>query len=478
MSVQDQSAQQSSARGDTEGALDRRIGGAASVAIVAGSMLGVGIFLNPRIVAEQFATPWTFMAMWLLGGLIALSGAASYAQLGAMFPRAGGDYVYVREAFGRAVSAAGGWILVIAVFPGSVATMSVALGEYQLPVLLERIGYHPDATFLPGVSAAAAAALVVLVGLTLLNVMGAHLSGRTQVYMTAVPVLVFGAVALWALSRGVPAPAGTSPPTVPAGSAFERFTLAYMAVYFAYSGWNAIGYVGGEVGNPRKNIPLGFIGGTALVTCLYMCLCAAFVAVLGMDGIRGAMEAGSATASALFGPRAVVPIALLIAFAIVGSINATVLGGARITFAMGWDGTLPTGLGSVWKRTRTPARALLLQAAISAVLIVSGTFEQLLALTSLAMLVLGILTVSSLFVIRTRRPELAEGVPRWGYPVLPAIYMVFALAVVGFSVQRGLAGIRGSGGLDQEFLFSLFGLVVFGAVFAYYSVRELARARG
>lgn len=464
----------------SEDALARRLGGAASVAIVAGSMLGVGIFLNPRIVAEQFTSPFGFMAMWLLGGLIALSGAAAYAQLGAMFPRAGGDYVYLREAFGRAVSAAGGWILVVAVFPGSVATMAVALGEYQLPVLLAGAGYDPHAPIVGGLSLAGVSALCILGLLTAVNALGAHLSGRAQVWMTAVPVAVFGAVAVWALLTGAgPTPVAPVAPVASDASWFERFTIAYMAVYFAYSGWNAVGYVGGEVGNPRRNIPLGLLGGTVLVTGLYMVLCAAFVAVLGMDGLTHAFEAGSVTASALFGERAVVPIAVLIAFAIIGSINATILGGARITFAMGWDGTLPQGFGTVWKKTRTPLRALALQAGISALLIVSGTFEQLLAMTSLSMLVLGILTVSALFVLRARRPELAAEAPRFGYPLLPAVYLFFALGVVGFSVKSGLEGLRGpSGDLDQEFLFSLGGLVVFAAVVAVYGLRELRSTRG
>ena len=462
---------------ENESSLERRLGGAASVAIVAGSMLGVGIFLNPRIVALQFESSWAFMGMWLLGGLIALAGAASYAQLGSMFPRAGGDYVYLREAFGPAVSAAGGWILVVAVFPGSLATMAVALGEYQLPVLFAGLGYDADASLLFGLPTSGVMALALVLGLTVINGLGAHLSGKAQVWVTAVPVAVFALVALYALNTYGPgvSPAVVEPIPVEPRSGFEAFTVAYMAVYFAYSGWNAVGYVGGEVGNPRRNIPLGLLGGTALVTVLYLVLCGAFVSVMGMDGLRGAMESGSQMASALWGEGAVVPIALLIAFAILGSLNATVLGGARITFAMAYDGTVPSVLGHIWKKTRTPVRALWLQAAIASALIVSGTFEQLLAMTSLAMLVLGILTVSALFVLRARGQ--GADAPRFGYPWLPAIYLAFALVVVGVSLHGGLASLGSAGNLDEEFLFSLVGLAVFGAVFALYGVREYARAR-
>lgn len=464
-----------SASDHNEAPLARQLGGSAAVAIVAGSMLGVGIFLNPRLVAEQFASPFAFMAMWLLGGLSALAGASAYAQLGKMFPHAGGDYVYLREAFGPAVSAAGGWILVVAVFPGSLATMAVALGEYQLPVLLARVGYDPAASIGLGQTAATLAALALVVALTALNALGAHLSGRTQVWMTVIPVAVLAAISLYALAGGAPPPPAVAVTEASSSAGgFEAFTIAYMAVYFAYSGWNAVGYVGGEVKNPDRNIPLGLLGGTILVTVLYATMCAAFVRTLGMDGVGQTMEAGSAMASALFGPGAVVPVAALIAFAIIGSLNATVLGGARITFAMARDTALPVGLGAVWPKTQTPARALWLQAAIAGILIASGTFEQLLAMTSLAMLVLGVLTVSALFVLRARRRAPASAAKT----LLPGIYLVFAGVVIATSVRNGLADLRGSEGVvDQEFFFSLIGLAVFAALFIAFGVRDYARSR-
>ena len=442
------------------------------MAIVAGSMLGVGIFLNPRLVAEQFQSPVAFMAMWLLGGVIALAGAASYAQLGAMFPRAGGDYVYLREAFGRAVSAAGGWILVVAVFPGSLATMAVALGQYQMPVIFS--GYDPSAAMM-GLPMSAWVGLALVLSLTLMNAAGAYVSGTAQIWMTMVPVAVFAAVAAFALATGGAGAPVDAVAFETSASWFKRFTISYMAVYFAYSGWNAVGYVGGEVRDPKRNIPISLVGGTLLVTVLYLLMCGAFLAVLGIDGLRGAGEAGSLTAASLFGDVARVPIALLIAFAIIGSLNATVLGGARIAFAMGQDGTLPAGLGVVWKKTRTPANALFVQAVIACILVASGTFEQLLAMTSLAMLVLGILTVSALFVVRARSSE-APAVGRFGHPILPAVYLVFAVFVVAGTVWEGLRSI-GTGHADQEFVFSVVGLAVFAAVCALYGGVGAARAR-
>ncbi len=464
---------------NARGSLARRIGSAASVAIVAGSMIGVGIFLNPRIVAEQLPTPGLFLAMWLFGGVIALAGAAAYAELGAMFPHAGGDYVYLRRAFGGPVSAAGGWILVLAVFPGSLATMAVALGNYQMPVLLGQVGYEPGLELLPGLSLSALTGLVIVTALTALNAAGAYVSGRTQVWVTAIPIVVLTLVGGYALLAGFGGPetaAATAEQAV-RHSRFESFSIAFMAVYFAYSGWNAVGYVGGEVDNPRRNIPLGLFGGTVLVTAVYMLLCGAFVVVLGMGGVQGAFEAGSATASALFGPAAVLPIALLIAFAITGSINATVLGGARITYAMARDGALPRPLGTIFGPTRTPLRALGLQLVIASVLIVSGTFEQLLAMTSLAMLVLGALTVAALFVLKGRGDAAARASRGFGYPFLPALYFIFALFVVGVTIHSGVRSLSGASEMTEEFVFSLIGLAVFAGLFGLYTLVGVARRR-
>ncbi|MCB9507525.1 MAG: amino acid permease [Myxococcales bacterium] len=452
----------------------RTIGGPDAIAIVAGSMLGVGIFLSPALVAAEFASRAAFLMLWALGGLTALAGAAAYAQLGVMVPRAGGDYVYLRAAYGQAVAAAGGWILAVAVFPGSLATMAVAVGEYQLPVLLHGLGYSADAA-LAGIPAPRVVAVALIVGLTLVNAAGAHLSARTQRWLTAAPVVFLIAMVVAAIVGigSVPAPHPHHPVT---GSWVERFTAAYMAVYFAYSGWNAVGYVGGEVERPRRNIPIGLVGGTLLVTALYLALCWTFLRVLGLDGVSAAPEVGTATASALFGASAAVPVAAIIAVAIVGSLNATVLGGARIAFAMACDGALPDGLTVVAPRARTPVRALWLQCGVASALVVSGTFEQLLAMTSLAMLILGILTVSSLFVLQSRGPA----VPlhrRLLMSALPAVYLAFAVFVVGASIHQGAGELAAVGRPTGEFVFGLLGLVVFAAVLAIYGVRGLARTR-
>jgi len=455
--------------------MPRAISGPDAVSIVAGSMLGVGIFLSPAIVATQFATPVAFLAMWLLGGAVALCGAAAYAQLGTLVPRAGGDYVYLRAGFGPAVAAAGGWILVVAVFPGSLATMAVALGEYQLPVLMGALGYRAEAAIV-GVPAPALFGIALVVALTAVNAAGAHLSARTQLFLTAVPVVLLAVLAVAALGL---APGGAVSPAPDASPAefSDRFATATMAVYFAYSGWNAVGYVGGEVENPRRNIPVGLIGGTVLVTGLYMLLCAAFVAVLGLDGLQGAPEAGSALTAALFGADGERGMAAMIALAIVGSLNATVLGGGRVTFAMACDGALPPSLATLGERALTPVRALWLQCALSVALILTGTFEQLLSMTSLAMLLLGALTVGSLFVLKTRRGETRSSARFPWWAVMPAGYLVCAVFVIGTSLRGGIRGIAGGGRVEPDFVFGVLGLAVFVGVLLLYLLRGARRAR-
>jgi len=229
-------------------------------------------------------------------------------------------------------------------------------------------------------------------------------------------------------------------------------------IYFAYAGWNAVAYVGGEVIDPGRNLPRALLLGTGLVTALYLLLCASWISVLGMGGIAEAFESGTAAARALFGACAEGIVAVIIAIALVGSVNATVLGGARIGYAMGCDGALPPALGVLSDFSRVPARALWAQAAFSILLIGSGTFEDLVQLTSVAMFLLGSLTVCALFALRRREPDVDRPYRASLYPVLPSLYLATALAIVGLEVRDVLMGAEGSSGLP------LLGVAVFVVV--------------
>ena len=435
----------------------RVIDGPGAFAIVAGSMIGIGIFLSPPIVAAHISNVWLFLAMWLFGGLTALAGAVACAELGAMMPRAGGDYVFQYEAFGPSIAFASGWILFGAIFSGSIAAMSVGLCTYQLPVLLGTDLSVP-ALSLAGwtVSRAEVAALMLVPLLTWLNALGARPSARTQMLLTALPIgvlLIFALYAIMTGGAGAQAAQTTRQPTT-----IDGLAVAYMAVYFAYSGWINIVYVAGEVEKPQRNIPFALIGGTLVITALYLLLCAGFIRVLGMGALPDAGEAGSAMATVLAGQPGRVVVTVLIASALLASINATVLGGARVAYAMGQRGAGWSGLGSIESESGVPRKALWLQAVLSCLLILSGRFEQLFTMVSLTMVVTGSLTVASLFVLRARQPDAERPYRASGYPWLPGLYIVSSILAAAVMLVRALSGTEGA-------WYPLLGVVAFVAMF-------------
>lgn len=425
----------------------RVIGALSGFAIVAGSMVGIGIFLSPPIVASHISSAPLFFAMWALGGLISLAGAVACAELGTMMPKAGGDYVYQYEAYGPSTAFASGSVLFAAIFCGSIATLAVGLCTYQIPTLLG-LDFSVQALPLPfgdGLSWSELAAIVVVLVLTTLNTRGAQLSARTQTTLTLLPIALFTVFAIALMLRGPSvAPAATDAAAESIPLTAHGLAVSYMAIYFAYSGWINIIYVAGEVAEPGRNIPRSLISGTLAITLLYLLLCGGFYEALGMVGLREAGEAGTATATLLGGEAGRYTVTTLIACALTACTNATVLGGARVAYAMARHGALFRGLGALEGTRQAPLRALWTQAAISCLLIVSGTFEQLMTMVSLAMVVTGTLTVSSVFMLRGKQPERARPYRATGYPVLPGLYIVASLLTIGIMAWRAVAGEKGA----------------------------------
>lgn len=446
----------------------RAIGFLGATSIVAGSMLGVGIFLTPHLVAQSVTSPGVFLLLWALGGLLAIAGAVTYAELGAMMPDAGGDYVYLDRAFGPTMGFAAGVVLFVGVFGGSIASMSAAVSQYQIRLLAGLVGLDLSTPWIEigsvGWTGVEVVAILLVLVLTLLNAFGVRLSASTQTLLTLIPV---GVLTVFAVAALVTSPHDSAAPASGEAGGPASIGAAVLNIYFAYAGWNAVAYVGGEVRDPGRVIPRALLLGTAIVTALYLVLCASWIAVLGMGGIADSFEAGTAAASVLLGPGAEGFVAATIAVALVGSINATVLGGGRIGYAMGRDGALPATFGTLSEATHVPARALWAQAGFAVFLIASGTFEDLVQLTSVAMFLLGSLTVCALFSLRRREPDAERPYRATLYPVLPMLYLVTAVAVIGMEVVDFLRGEEGSG-------LPLLGIAVF---FAVLGLRAAARGR-
>lgn len=412
----------------------RSLGPLAAMSLVAGTMLGIGIFIAPPDVARHLDHPVTFVLMWALGGISALCGALCVAELGAMMPRAGGDYPYLRLSYGPGVAFAAGWLQLLAIFPGSLATMAVGTATYQLPVVLG--GAYPigDMLGMPELTPTLWA-VIIIVGFTALNHIGIVLSGLLQIVFTLVPLGVLLVASLWVLGGGTSTD-GLAVTTAPSMPALSGAAAAFLGVYFAYSGWNAAIFVGGEIRDPTRNVPRSLVGGTLGVTVLYLLLCLGFVAVLGMGDLATAGEAGSAVARRLFGPVGEMTITVLIVLAMLGSINGCVLTGSRIGYAMAEHGDFTRSAATLHRRYGTPVVALWVQAGIGVLLVLTHSFEHLIKYTSAAMLVTGTLTVMTVMILRRRLPDMPRPYRAWGYPVTPILYAASSLFVLGVFAVR------------------------------------------
>jgi APA family basic amino acid/polyamine antiporter len=420
----------------------RGIGRWGALSTVAGSMVGIGIFLVPPLVAEKLPTVAGFSSVWVVAAVTALAGAASYAELGGMYPHAGGDYRFQHEAYGGSVAFASGWLLFGGIFTGSVAALAVPLCEHQLSNILDAfgVGFAPGAAVpWTGLTRAQLAAMAVVVGLTALNSFRVEVSSGVQTLTTLVPVaaLTVGGGLLLLVGTGGGS-AGVAPETNVGWAYAADWVEAYGRVYFVFSGWNAVIYVAGEVRDPGETLPFGLVGGTVLVTAVYAVLCAAFLVALGFGGLAGAQEAGTAAAKAFAGPTAGTAVAAVVGVAILASLNATVLGGARVCYAMAERGAFLDSFGEL-NSFGVPMRALWIQAAGACVLIATGTFRQILDLVVLAMMLVGILTVSSLWVFRSRcvGTDRLFRVPL--FPVVPSIYIAASAGVVVAQVATAVA---------------------------------------
>jgi APA family basic amino acid/polyamine antiporter len=417
----------------------RHLGRWAAQALVAGSMLGIGIFIAPPVVAAHVQSPLWFLLLWLGGGLAALCGALCVAELGAMMPRAGGEYPYLRAAYGPGIAFATGWLQLLATFPGSLAAMAVGTATFQLPVLLGASFAAPIDLGLATVEGPTFWAIAIVIALTALNHIGIVLSGRVQLVLTVIPLAVLLAVSLFVV--GDIGTVEVSRESLRAGllpsPSAQDIAQAYLPIYFAYSGWNAAIYIGGEIAEPGKNLPRAVVGGTLTVVILYFVLCAGFLSVFSVHELAGVGEAGTAAAGALFGHAGVIAVTLMILLAMLGSINGGVMAGSRIAYAMAGQGHCFKAAGRLHTRFGTPVAALWLQAGLAIALILSRRFDQLMDYASAAMLISGSLAVATVVALRRKDPDHPRPYRLGFYPWAPLIYIGSSVFVLGSLALAG-----------------------------------------
>ncbi len=411
--------------------LDRRLGPLDASAIVISNVIGVGIFTTPGVVAEMLPSSAAMLAVWALGGALAFAGALAYAELAAWRPQAGGEYVYLRESFGGLAAFLTGWTSFVAGFSGAIAFGAVAVAGY-----LDRfVPGAGNATVIAGwnigpfgvvVSTRALVAIAIIVALALVQARGVRPGRMLQNSLTMVTVgaLVAFVIAGFIVAR-VPQPAAVVSHRAPVSA----WLIALVPVMFSYTGWNAAVYVAEEVRNPTRNVPLALAIGTASVITLYMALNALYLRVVPREELVGAIGVGELAAGRLFGSAAAAMFAAVAILIILSSLSAWTLAGPRVYFAMARDGVFLPAAARVHPEYRTPAVAILAQTIWSALLVLSGTFEQLLTYIGFSVILFSALAVLSLFFMRIRGKD-TDTFRAWGYPWAPAVFCVVSFAIV------------------------------------------------
>ncbi|MCZ6746058.1 MAG: APC family permease [Acidobacteria bacterium] len=400
--------------------LRRTLGTSDAAWMVVGNMVGAGIFVTPGLVALHLTGAGWILIAWALGGLLALAGAATYGELGARLPHAGGDYRFLYAAFGPLPAFLSGWAAFLLSFSAAAAAMALAVADNLQQTLPWLQGLGPWGSRLLG------AALLLL--LTATNAAGARLAGRTTILLTAAPLLgLAGLLAAGWLLGSDPVQGPGSWWALPARPWHLALGAALVPIYFTYSGWNAAAYVAGEIRDPGRSLPRGLLYGTLAVVALYVVVNLMLLLVTPAGALAGSTTAMSDAARRLLGPGAQRVLSAVIALAILGSANVTLMAGARIYYAMAGDRLAPRPLGAV-NAAGVPGVALWTSGIWSALLVLSGRFDMLVGWATLAILLLSSLVVAGLFVLRRRGGE----PPSYrcpGYPFTPAVYVVAALGV-------------------------------------------------
>jgi APA family basic amino acid/polyamine antiporter len=421
--------------------LVRGLGLLDSVLLLVSGIIGSSIFLTAKDIAGPLPQPMMFLSVWVLGGVVSLFGCVAFAELGSMFPESGGQYVYLREAYGDLVAFLYGWMLFSVANGGSIAALSVASAAYagkvfpavsQEHVILSSLGLTITRAHMLG--------LVLIAILTYVNVIGLRWGTLLQNLSTwtkfaAMGAFVFLGFAIgkgdWShfRSNGVGLTMGLHP-----AQFLSAFGVGLIAVYWAYDGWVYITWVAGEVKEPRRNVPRAMVLGVLVVGAIYVAMNMTYLYALPLGEIAKHETIAHAAAATMFSPRAAVWLSLLIAISCFSAAATCTLSGARVYMAMAQDGVFFRKMAQIHPRWRTPAFSLIGQGIWAGVLTISGRYDWLYTYVIFGMVLSYTMTVMGMFWLRWKRPDIPRPYRCAGYPWLPAVYVLIGIAWIGNTI--------------------------------------------
>ncbi|HEV1286718.1 MAG TPA: amino acid permease [Bryobacteraceae bacterium] len=392
--------------------LPRRLGLIDATLIVVGIVIGSGIFLLPNLIARNLPSAVAIIGVWVVAGALSYFGALAYAELGAMMPSTGGQYVYLREAYGEWCAFLCGWVFALAAVPGGIAFLAVGFAIYLDHFIPLSAGMRT------------VVALALVCGLSLINAIGVREGVWVQRIFTSLKI----AGLLLVIGAAVFAPAAVSeriaelPPLTYAG-----FGIAMAACLMAYNGWSYVSFVAGEVKRPERNLPAALALGMGMVMALYVSANLAYLHVMTIPEIAATERVGAAVAQRVMGPSGAAALSMVVLLSIVGAINGCILTGARIPFAQARDGLFFASFGKIHPRFETPAFAIAMQALWTCLLIVTGSYASLSSYTIISAWIFYTMSVAAVWVLRRRKPDAPRPYRMLGYPI--TLWLFIAVSV-------------------------------------------------
>jgi APA family basic amino acid/polyamine antiporter len=385
--------------------------------MVAGTIIGASIFVQPSEIARHLDTPGQIMLVWLVCGVLTLFGAFVCAELASAFPQTGGVYVFLRDTFSPLAGFLWGWAMFWSMHSGIVAAIAIVFARYC-------------AVFLPiGDTGVRVVAVLAILALSALNYVGVRAGSRVQTALTCAKLAAIAAIVIVGTMASGPAAGGPAADAAPGDASFHDFLLAMVAGLFAYGGWHMVTYTAGETRMPARTIPVALVAGVGIVTVSYVALNLVYLRILPLDAVRSSTRVAADAADAVLGRGGSAVLAALVLVSSIGGLTGIVLTGPRVYFSMAQDGLAPRWLGYVHPVYQTPSRAIVAQAVWAGALAATGAYRELFTRVIYTEWLFFALMAAGLFVLR-RRPGYRPSYRTWGYPAVPLVFIVASLAVV------------------------------------------------
>jgi len=407
--------------------LRRRLGLFPATNIVIANMIGAGIFTTSGLLMADLGSPLLLLALWVVGGLIAFCGAISYGELGANIPEAGGEYLFLSRLIHPVLGFLSGWVSFIVGFTAAIAASALGFSEYFISAFPGLAASISDNSFLGPSGTTKLFALIVLALFTFIHSMGIDFGSKVQNVLTILKVILIAALIVAALASSNGNIENFSTETVGNFPGWKTVGLSLMWIMFAYSGWNASTYIGSEIKSPLRNLPRSLLIGTGVVVILYLLVNIVFIYAIPAEEMKGVISVGGLAMGNLFGEGARTLFSLLISFALFSSLSAFIIIGPRVYYSMARDGLFFKTFARTNNKYRAPANSIILQSAIAAIFIITGTFDQIITYLGFSLGIFPLLTIMASFRLKTNDTNIFRA-PL--YPLPQIIYLVSGILIL------------------------------------------------